>query len=888
MSFLNPQDLSRLKPTTSRAGLYADFAGRGLQQGISWGLNFLLQKKLHGMKEKAAADSAYAKASSPVETASDINKYANALGYKDLTPEQKERILTKALEKIQKTGNRHQSIADSFKEFHQEEDSEPNSESVWKKLLTPTRDESKSRHERSQEAIEKLFSPKETPESKRLSEDAAEKARQGQPIENYTPGELSRLKGKDIERNYSPEDQEKFFQAAQYYAKRNESINKAATVPFIGGQASDSFRQALDPNLPRPSPLAGASRTLNELALLGASTGLPLAGQIGADAGLFGGTGAINEALRTAGTPEEYNVGNPLKEAAVGAAIPPLGAALSKFKFIRKYASNLLNRIKKGKTKQNIEAAAEDLASKASAKGIDVEAAATGNPQAKKELEDFTATQLKELTPNPIRPTAEKEPAKRFAQEAKTLAKTPIEKYLEPPTEKLSAKKIPAVRSQLNAVKKEISQLEKDVLKNKGPQLKETQNKLNSLRNKEYELDHLIREGKLPRTAAQLEKAARESAENVINKVLSGSPEAKKAIETNTKTMDTFLKRAQSELVRGKLPPQKAFDQFISVNKAHLDAYKTMLKEVKEQLRTPNSNLYGTGLGGDIVKEFEKRIKGLEAALRVQQQKKIVQNSLKGGMGKFYRSWVNQIRGDQRLLRKDMFRLDDAISKGEKDISKIAQEKLFKQGKEAAQGNKIKAAFQREGATPKQADQLNNIYNKEKSEIKENVSKVKSHLKSEAENNKTSLREEVQSFGEKIQSPNGRSQIKKKANLRKRAKERTEKWLGDSLVKQSLTGLMLGALSETADEGARQIFGKTIPHGYKLTGFYATVGLSPFERGKIPVSLGFSLGSYGAKETKKAYQKNRYNNLTSRQKTKYREYLKKKGYSDKYIDKLQN
>jgi len=676
--------------------------GTAIGTGLGEGLQMLAQQKIQGLQDRKKAFADHQKGFG--ELAGSVSKFAKDTGREGYGTEDYDAVRKLAESFYNEGDSRDIATAKAWLEYEKEPETGLDYLKEGRKegYQTPP----------TQGRFMDLFKPKETEGSTALYERASDKAKTAKSLDEFSMGELVSLKPSDIE-NLPKEEQEKFWKAAPFLAKRMEGIASSAAIPFVGGALEERFREQIDPDLAPPPGIATASRIAGELPFLGALLGGATKGaQAVRGAATFGGDAALNEFIRTVGTEKPADLKVVGIQAGLGALFPYAEAGIKAL--AKPFRNAIAKRMQRG-AKSGLEAT-ESIFKDANKAGISIEELQKGADAEKVKFTEFlekdgnkTMEKTKEVVKPEIskgrkketlkgRAEAPKEAEKRFAKEAQTISKTPIEKYLEPrKVTKGVVERKARLGPRLQNTEKRIGELEKDLLKTTGKELKTTQESLSSLKDKKYALEHEIKYGKPPPTAAELTAQAEKSTSNIVDMIMNPTDGTLKAIQKNDKMMNTFLERAKDEVVKGKLPQKYAEGTFLGVQDAHLKAYKDLQKDIKQQMVIPFSNVRASGQGQTILDEVGKRIKGLEAAQKVQQQKRKVQSALKGPTGKFYRNWVDKLKGEQDLFSKDMIRIGDKISKAEKNLTPVAKERIEKAAASSVKGGEkeiIKGAEQ--------------------------------------------------------------------------------------------------------------------------------------------------------------------------------------------------
>lgn len=542
-----------------------------------------------------------------------------------------------------------------------------------------------------------LFKEKETPESKKLTKRSSEKSKTATSLDEFSLEEILTLDPDDIE-NLPNELQSQLREILPGLVKQHEARTKVAAVPFIGKALEERFREKATPNLAPPPGIAGFSRFASELPFIPAALGKgSLVAKAVKGAAFFGGDAMVAEAVRTLGTDKPVDLPLIGVQSLVGGLIPLGEAAI---KPVAKLFRNALAKEMKFTGKAAAEAS-EAVLKRAEKSGLSTEVLQKGEKEDVRQFSKFLredAHQTAKKTQQKVSPDvkgkgetikgrseAPKEAEKRFKKESKALSETPIEEYMKPP--KIKKTGLIERRERLTPLieknRTQIQQVEKNLFKETGVALRNSQQKLEKLHAQNYEFGHEIKYGKLPPSPQQIGSQVEKSLETLVKDVMEGGPEVKKKFATNDKLMNTFLEKSKKDLIRGTLPESVAKDTFLNINREYLNAYKDLRKHVRQEMALPMSRMNASQAGPEILHQLEKRIKGLEAAVTVQDQKRKVLASLKGPKGTYYRKWVDDIKKENNLFSKDLIRIGDKISHGERNISKTAIKKIEEAGSKA-------------------------------------------------------------------------------------------------------------------------------------------------------------------------------------------------------------
>lgn len=684
-------------------------------------------------------------------------------------------------------------------------------------------------------------------ESEALRKSIEEKTKTAKSLDDFTQGELISLKSEDL-KNLPKKEQEKFWEIAPFLTKRMGAISQLSTIPFVGGALEERAREAIDPELPPPPGMATVARIAGELPFLGPLLeGATLGEEAIRGAAFFGGEAALSEAIRTLGTEKPADLKKVGIQTLIGGLFPYGMRLISKM--ARPFRNALAREMQA--TGTDAAKATDNIFKRAQEEGVSLGEMQAGNEETAKKFTEFLTedaqTTLEKIKKMPLyRAEAAKEAEKRFAKEAKALAKTPIDKYFEPVKKPAAFKKrMIKIGPEIKENARRIQELGKEVKQKTGEELIKAQEELNSLIDKNYKLNYEVRYGKPPATAAELTAQADKSAENLVEMIITPTEDTLKAIQKNDKMMQTFLDRAKNELVKGKLPEQFMEDTFLGIQDAHLNAYKDLKKLIKREMLVPYSNIRGSGAGPQILEQLDKRIKGIEAATKVQQQKRKVLRALKGPTGVFYRNWIDKIKGEQKLFTSDMIKMGDKINKGAKNISATAKEKVEESGF---------AAFKKSAKEFEEAAQKAGF-------TKEEIAKLRKIL-------------------EKVKKP--------PANLN--TQQQVTKWLKpkiDSLLKPIKNQIMAGFVLGSIDSVVKETTGKKIPSAPKRS-VYAIVGLPIKGMMKRPI-LGITayFTDEFLKHSRKKYYKERVKGKRGIERLREIERIKeKKGFSSKELKEI--
>lgn len=842
--YTTPESFEDLTPSAGQR------LGTALGKGLSQGLQMLAQQKIKGLQDRKTALAAHQKGFG--ELPSSIAKFAKDTGREGYGTEDYDEVRQLAENFYNEGDTKEIAAARAWMEYEKEPE-------TGLDYLKKGRREGYQTPPTTARFMD-LFKTKETEESQALYERASDKAKTAKSLNEFSMGELVSLKPKDIE-NLPKDEQEKFWKALPSLVKQMEGISAVAAVPFVGGALEERFRKQIDPDLPPPPGIATASRIAGELPLLGGLLGgATKAAQAARGAGVFGGDIALNEFIRTVGTDKPANLKLIGIQTGLGALFPYGEAGIKAI--ARPFRNAIAKRMRKGAI-SGLEAT-ESLLKDANKEGISIEELQKGSPSEKVKFTKFleeegkkTKEKIKEVMkplPSPrrkketLKGRAEtaKEASQRFKKESEALSKTPIGKYLEPrKITKGTVVRKAKLGPRAQHAEKRINELEKDILTKTGQELKEAQNELSLLKNRKYLLEYEIKFGSLPPTAAELTAQAERSNTNLIDMVMNPTEDTLKAIKKNDKMMNTFLDRAKNEVVKGKLPGKVAEGTFLGIQDAHLKAYKQLQKDIKAQMFIPYSPMRATGLGQTTLDEIGKRIKGIEAAIKVQQQKRKVQSALKGPMGKFYRSWVDKLKGQQKLFSKDMIRLGDKISKAEKNLTAIARERIEKTASTAAKKGEKEVV---KGAQQAGFGKIESV----------KIGKVLEEIKNPPK---------FSSFEE----------------FRKWIKPRTNALLLP-VKNQIMAGFILGSV----DPIIKETTGKKIPSKIKYP-LYGTVGLYGKTGSRKPF---LAMSSWLTNElwdiSRKAYHKGKLQSKKGIERRREFEKLKKKGFTPKELKEMRS
>lgn len=840
-----------------------DYFGQGFAQGTDTALKYLLKAKMQGLADKARDDKKRDELKDPVrirETNAKFLKLKKAHEAADEATLDEFANLTSAyLEQGYSEGHANEkAYQDLIKAGEIKED-----ESSEKKRNFLEKGGQKAVNFLNQKGQE-FFDYQQTPRSLEARKRAQEKAGNFDAPESFSKGEIFQLTPEDIQ-NYSKEDQKKI-KKLQNEARAHYPSH---LLPLIGEGAEERFREIIDEDLPLPPRISSLVRTGLEIYLLKGLGAGSLATQGLKGAAVFGGGAAFNEAIRTMGTDKPADLNHVAMNGIMGLMFPVAEKGMQAFadKIWRPLRNRIASIMKASRGTAG--EAAEAVINGAERQGININKVQQGDPSEMGKFNDFIQPTPKPSveTPSTPRPSAEtpstpKAPTQslkgrvtnvggkginvpapekvsrahmRYQSNVKSVKDVPTEKYLQEKPDKLRKADRPAVQKQLSETRNEISATEKQLFNSKGSELKTAQEKLLTLRQKESNLQHLLKQGKPRLTASELRDEAVESAKGVVNKIIKNDPESKKAIAKNNKRIQTWLDRFKAEIGRKKIPAQINRDQFIAVQEAHIEAYEDMLDLVKKEVKDPKSHLYNLPQEEELVQEFTKRLSSLKKEIATQSQKNLAKKLTEGGMGKFYRAWIGKVKNDQNILTKDMIRLNNRIKESEQQISKVARNAMNK-AEVAAKNNNLVGVYQQAGATPQEAKELNKSFNEAKESVKDLVSNAGQRFEAsanQARGNQARGNASANQASANQATRNATTATQQKniqARLTAVARTKIRSFLDKSLINQAIVGATLGSL----DSLSQEIRGKKIPGQLKL-GVLGLVGLSGKKGVRYPV-----------------------------------------------------
>jgi hypothetical protein len=832
------QGFDLLDQSSRGAGL-----GQALGRGIGKSLNFLIENKLNKIKQGYENQEKIQKNKASLrKDVSDYLRYANS-PYKE-HPNSIEEIYQNSKGYIDRGFEPFQAIEFAIKDYEN-----PSPEPIESDLLEAA-EQSPQKEKRG--FLETLFLPKETEESLNTHKSALEKIQSTHSIKDLTKEELLSLYYKDLE-HLTPEEKKKYLENVPQLSNEDQIRSMIAMLPFVGGSLEERYREKTSPTSPAPPPIASFLRFIGELPLLGGLLGLAGKGKgavnllkrAGLGAAVFGGEAALNEAIRTLGTKKPYDIKSPAISTVIGGLFPVGEKAISK---MTKPLRNLIAKQMR-KTGKTAASSIEKILEKSKNKGISIEDLKNGS---KKEAKKFTTFLNEELKPQSNRvqkiakfPISPQEARKKFESEAEKLAKSPIESYLKP--SKLSPKageRAKILQPQILKNNDRIKELTSKLRTETGKDLHNTRIELDYLKEKNRNLNYEIKYGKKPLSSSEMEKIATQSANNLIEMLKNPTAVTEKALQKNAKMMNTFLEREKKEIVQGLVPDKKTIDTFLNIQDYHLKAYNELFNNLHSSVKSPYKFIY-TPHQLKLAKELQNRTSGIEAAIRVQNQKRHVLGKLKGGTGKFYRQMIDKIKKENNLFTKDMIKYGKETNKAFNHISKVGKERIEKIGRESVKKGKesIKKTAKNSGFTEKEA-----------STIADTLEKIKNPPESA-----------IKSFDD------------------------WRKFMAKKMGKLSLpikNQLMMGTILGFIEEFYTQKTGKNIPHSYK-TPFYAAFGLSGkrgLRRAFIPLSQYMAhqiFRDYSIKNAKKSLQ-------SKRGKEYIEEYnrIKKKGFKKDEMKKI--
>lgn len=674
--------------------------GTALGTGMSEGLQMLMKQKVEGLEARNKASIGHDKEFGELPAA--VSKFANDMKLEGYSADHYLNVLKLAQNLHDQGVSKNIAAEEAWLKFEEEkEEEEDKKPQTGLDYLKQRREgpqftdlfKSKDGEPSTAEQFGKdIVHTRATEGSRAAYRRALEKIKTNNPVEDFSKGEISSLNNADIKR-LPKEMQKKFFRKREAVDADMRLIAKLGLIPFVGGALEERIRENIDPDLPKPPHSIGIGRIAAEIPTLGPLLeGANLLMKTVKGATVFGGGAAVDEFIKTIGTDKPADLKSVGIQAGIGALFPIVGAAAKEM--VKPFRNAIARRMQKGAI--NGIKATESLFEDATKSGVSIEGMQKGLEPERVKFVEFLEKDAKKtaeiVKPKPskgikketlkLRAESSKEAEIRFAKEAETLSKTPIQKYMEP--KKILQKGYIERQSKLGPIlknlEKEISVAEKNLLTSKGKELKNTQDSLSSLKERKYSLNHEIKYGKLRATASELTAQVEKSNSNLLDMIMNPTEDTYKAIQKNDKMMNTFLEREKNEVVKGRLPEKIATDTFLGIQDAHLKTYKDLQKTIKKQMLMPYSGVRESGLGQTILDQLSTRIKGLEAAQSVQTQKRKVLGALKGPTGRFYRNWVDKIKGEQSLLSKDMIRIGDKISKAERNITPIAKKRMEEAG----------------------------------------------------------------------------------------------------------------------------------------------------------------------------------------------------------------
>lgn len=883
--FVGPEGFEDLTPSAgSRFGAAAGAGlAQGIPQGLSQGLQMLAKSKMERITERRKRIEEIGKI--PHFT----NSYLNDTGRKAYGTEVRDTINALAPKYIEQGYGGYEASQLATQEYESKQQPQENQsgfeilknaiQSISKTAINPlSMLQGTGLAENIKKLPKALFEPKSSPE---LHKKAAEKSKTATSLNDFTQGELLSLKTEDIA-NLSPKLQEQYYKALPTLVKRAESISKAATVPFIGGAVEERAREAISPELPTPPAIATVARIVNEAPFLAAlGTGSLLKTAL-TDVGVFGGLGALDETIRTLGTDKPFEFTPVIAQGIIAGLIPVGGAGLKKLGGLFRKATIQEMRAT-GKTAAQ---SAEEVLKRAKARKIPIEELKgkeqkTISTLSKSLNEDAEKTAAKIKSLKVERPEKPSVIEARKKAEVEAISKTPIQEYLEvKPATKGSLIRKAELEPKVEKNTQKINQLKKDLFKKEGTELQKAQKELQNIQQENYELNHEIKYGHKAPTNESITSQVEKSNQDLVNHILSPTEQSEKAILKNDKMMKGFINKSKSELVKGNIPEAKTQDLFININEAYLKSYKQMVEDIKGQMKEVGSPMRQLKIGEKLIENLENRIKGLDAAVKLQKQKRNVQSALKGPSGVFTRKLIDDVRGTQELFTKDLIRTGDRISHAERNISNATKQHFEEIGAKAVKGTEkeFQSSAEAAGFTKEESENLGDHIKKMREEVtgeKQAKTETKSEQKKKAKETKAEERKKAKE--EKEQA------LKKAQEIEdKKLRNRIDKLLRP-IRNQVMAGFVIGSL----DELSREFTGHGISSKIKYI-IYGSTGI-PLGRNRkthIPLAIAAAASDTITNKIRFEINKGLLHSKKGKQFLSQYEKVKKKGFTAKELKQI--
>jgi hypothetical protein len=227
---------------------------------------------------------------------------------------------------------------------------------------------------------------------------------------------------------------------------------------------------------------------------------------------------------------------------------------------------------------------------------------------------------------------------------------------------------------------------------------------------------------------------------------------------------------------------------------------------------------------------------------------------------------VDKLKNEQKLFTKDMIRINDRITKAEKNLTPVAKKRIEEAASQAVKkGEKeIVKEAQEAGFTQEES---------------KNAEKIKKETESENKKVKEELNKKGQKATEEVE------EIEKSLKTYRKDMEKYLRNFLKPIKNQIMAGFAVGFLEEMS----REVTGLEVPRWAKTT-FYGVTGI-PLGRGGryyIPMRLAGGLASWFTHSIRKNYYKNALNSRRGRDRRIYYDAIKKKGFTQKELKEIKS
>ena len=638
-------------------------------------------------------------------------------------------------------------------------------------------------------------------------------------------------------------------------------------------------------------------------------------------ASVFGGGAALNESIRTLGTDKPFEVKQVAVEGLIGATLP---YAREGIKFIAKpFRKAVVKNMQK--TGSTAIASSEELFEKAQKSGISIEKLSDGS---KSEAKKFTQLLNKEAKapamesreamvkniqrskerrtlPSRIKEIPQGEAAissekvsralpefaespkagwNRLKRTSQELSKSDYDLYLKTkPETPIVSRRREQFKLEKEANKKEISRLNaqrKNLVESSAR--KENQVAIDRALKNEYGIEFKTKYGHEPTLSSIMDKVNK-AEENLVKDIINPTISSTKSLSKFNKTSNTFVKRAESEMVYGKnakeLPDKFVNDYMIETNERYLKMYERVKKEKAKELLNPDSFLSKSGKGSELIDQLNSKITSSKNRIQVQTRKRKSLEAIKGPTGVTYRKWIDHIKGEQKLFNKDMLSISNEITKYGKKITPTALKKIdktaaYKKGKGKYESVETKAVEK-----PASKVEVKKAFESGESAINESKEKFVEKASSLGITEKESERQFsfLKRLGKYMTSGEFETGRKNRVKI-----------INDFLktpMNQIVTGMALGSISNLYEKAT----GKKMPVGLRGA-VYGYVGLSGKMGGRKPwLTAAASLTDWGENTIKVKNARGNYRAArTSADRRRLVKKYKKEGFSAKELKEVRS